>query len=72
MQIEKELIEETITTLKHAQVFISSKERMHKAGQQLYIELIAKLESAKEQADLLSKNKPALSHACPTCSCFRR
>jgi hypothetical protein len=37
------LLEESLATLNHAAVFISSREKMHKDGQKLYNELIDKI-----------------------------
>lgn len=42
----KEVIPQTITTLKHASVFISSRQKMHKLGRKQYQENIKILEQA--------------------------
>lgn len=43
--IEPILMKEVISTLRHAEVFIRSREKMHPTGQKLYRELLEKLES---------------------------
>ena len=43
ISIKKETLQETITTLKHARIFISSREKMHPTGIELYDNLIEKL-----------------------------
>jgi hypothetical protein len=40
---DEELLKECHRTLAHAQVFISSREKMHEAGRGLYSELLSKL-----------------------------
>ena len=45
VSIRKELLQEIITTMKHARIFISSREKMHPAGTELYDNLVKKLET---------------------------
>lgn len=43
--VEPALMREIIVTLRHAEVFIRTKEKMHPTGQKLYRELLDKLDS---------------------------
>jgi len=47
------ILQDVIETMRHARVFISSREKMHPTGIQLYDELLAKLES--RQSSKLSR-----------------
>ena len=45
VSIRKELLQEIITIMKHARIFISSREKMHPAVIELYDNLVKKLET---------------------------
>lgn len=42
----EELLRETLTTMRHARVFISTREKMHPTGIDLYDQLLSKIDSA--------------------------
>lgn len=41
------ILRDVIVTMRHARIFITSREKMHPTGVQLYDELLAKLEARK-------------------------
>lgn len=43
------LLAEALVTLKHARVFICTREKMHPTGIELYDELVAKIEELEKQ-----------------------
>lgn len=42
----RQLLAETLTTMRHARVFITSREKMHPTGVELWDELVGKIERA--------------------------
>lgn len=52
-----QLLEEAIATLKHAQTFISSRQKMHKCGRDLHQETIDKLKKELTRRNEIEKIK---------------
>lgn len=59
-------LNEICTTMKHAKAFITSRQKMHPTGIQLYNELLERLTNRSSG----QKQTSAMTHACPTCTCF--
>lgn len=62
-----DIIAEVIVTMKHARVFISSREKMHPTGIELYDELLEKLIRRRYPATKETENVPVLSSRSSCC-----
>ena len=52
-----EILTEILSTLEHARIFITSREKMHKDGVKLYDELIDRLKKSPTEAERLLAQK---------------
>lgn len=59
-----QLLEEAIATLEHAQVFISSRQKMHEAGRELYQETIDKIRSELKHLNNIESVKRQIEEQC--------